>query len=112
MKKGRVTTKRAKRRPEPYEAEISRGIRFLDRKRPAWLKQISLKHLAMNSPFDCILGQLWSEYYRAANKFGWTDYWKTGYKYGFATRPSMTGYRVLTQAWKRRITQLRKARAK
>lgn len=109
MKKGRATTKRAKS-PEPYEAEISRGIRFLDRKRPAWLKQINLKYLRMDSPCDCVLGQIWGEYLTAAYKLGFYSR-EMSYRYGFSTDP-YSEYRTLTNAWKRRITQLRKARAK
>lgn len=116
MKKGRATTKRAKR-PEPYAEEIDRGVRLLDRRRPAWLKRINLKTLDMESGTDCILGQIWGHFARAIYRFGWIGYrfgWiGSGRKYGFLSAlPGSFEDDDITQAWKRRITQLRKARAK
>lgn len=47
-----------------YEAEIARGMAWLDTHRPGWEQDVNLHQLNMDSPCQCILGQLWGSYYK------------------------------------------------
>jgi hypothetical protein len=42
---------------------VKRGAALLDEKRPGWAGEIVLDRLAMNSCFNCILGQLYDSYF-------------------------------------------------
>ena len=42
---------------------VARGAELLDRRKPGWAAKINLDRLAMNSCDDCLLGQLYGNYF-------------------------------------------------
>jgi hypothetical protein len=42
---------------------VKRGAALLDEKRPGWAREIALDRLAMNSCFNCVLGQVYGSYF-------------------------------------------------
>lgn len=41
---------------------VAKGAALLDVKRPGWEKEVNVYSINMNSPYDCILGQIYHNY--------------------------------------------------
>jgi hypothetical protein len=50
-----------------YRRRVLRGVRFLNRVRPGWFREIDRDRLALDSEERDILGQLWGSY-----ELGWS----------------------------------------
>ncbi len=48
-----------------YGERIARGAAFLDERAPGWRQRIDLDKLEMVNPAQCLVGQLFGDYYRA-----------------------------------------------
>ena len=44
-----------------YQEEIQRGMAWLDETRPGWPEMVNLERLAMQSGYDCVLGQVFEK---------------------------------------------------
>lgn len=80
-------------RLNPYARRVRRGIAFLDRVHPGWRNKINPKRLDIASSRDCVLGQLYGDYFRGAVL---TDSWMDPEQLGFGTCVS---YTLLNHAW-------------
>lgn len=48
-----------------FTAEIAAGVAWLDDQRPGWRGEVNAERLDMRMPNDCVLGQLYSNYWQA-----------------------------------------------
>lgn len=53
--------------PEAIRARVALGAGLLDRVRPGWWREIALDRLAMHSCDTCVLGQLYSDFFRGCS---------------------------------------------
>lgn len=53
-----------------YAQQIKKWMRFLDLKRPGWLKRIKITKLDMDDPKLCILGQEFGDYHDGLDALG------------------------------------------
>lgn len=72
---------------------VENGARFLDVVAPGWWKSIKLRKLDMAHDENCILGQLWGNYFNGLAGLGLSD---DGRRFGF-DGPDST---ALVAAWK------------
>jgi len=95
-----------------FEKEIEKGVEFLNKVYPDWLSKIDLEKLNMDQPSNCILGQLYGNFYVAQNILDMSD--KNYDKMGF-TVPIVLYYDehdnekwdTLAKEWKEKIVSLR-----
>lgn len=87
-----------------FEDQIAKGVEYLDQDLgPSWFERIDLQQLEMEDCFRCVIGQLYSDFWKKLN-------FELGDSLGFSTWTE-GGYELLTQEWKARISQLRTERA-
>ena len=44
---------------------VANGVKWLDENRPSWIAEVNPDTLALQSPCDCVLGQLFGNYWDA-----------------------------------------------
>ena len=95
---------------QDYKAAASAGAKFLDEKHPNWFKQIDTNKLNMTLTNDCILGQLYGDYFEGAKQLA-LDVWphvvgfNVQYDGTFSVRDFPKHYKLSTDAWKEEISQ-------
>lgn len=62
------------------EKEVRRGIALLNEKQPGWSDRIEREHLRMSNTDDCVLGQLYGDYYDGVDELEISG---QEYEYGF-----------------------------
>lgn len=85
------------------EENVKRGISLLDEKVPNWRDRINWETLNIACFGNCVLGQLFGDYF-----YGWEELVAksgvpVGYHWGFDMSPGYDmseGYRQLTETWK------------
>lgn len=86
---------------KPYETEVKRGIKLLDRVRPGWRQKIDPLRLDMDRGCDCILGQIEGHYYDALSN--WPELnnrVESAAEYGFSVvPPTKDRFKALTRTW-------------
>ena len=97
----------------PLAARAARGAKLLDDTFPGWADRINLGRLKMEQRKNCILGQLFGDFFIGRKQFG---FWKAFQmqKHGFFARLfSVTSTRVqyqrLTEAWTAEVNARRAA---
>lgn len=80
---------------------IQRGIALLDERVPDWRTRVSARRLNTNSPWDCILGQLFGTYSTGLSNLGLGSVYPytIGKAYGFDIENGEE-YADLTAAWR------------
>lgn len=66
-----------------YEAQVARGITFLNKKKRGWRKKINIEMLNMLDSRHCIIGQLYGSYYRFISDIFGDDYSDKSEDHGF-----------------------------
>lgn len=85
-------------------AETEAGASLLDRVSPGWAKRIDRSRLAMNSLYDCILGQLYGSYAEGLTALRLTE--ETARMYGFNRTPKpYETFAPFVASWNERIEQ-------
>ena len=84
---------------------VRKGARLLDERMPGWWRQIDLERLDIDSPCDCVAGQV-GGYTEVLRALGLDD--GAEYDYGF-DGGSFAEVRALTLAWCELITARRAA---
>ena len=87
---------------------VDAGVAFLNVVKPDWLKRIDVSKLDLGNAKVCILGELYNSYENGVLVLGLDDETSSislGF-YDFDKRQ----YEQLTQAWKNKITKLRKVK--
>ena len=95
-----------------FEKEIENGVEFLNKVYPDWLSKIDLEKLNMDQPSNCILGQLYGNFYVARDILDMYD--NDTNKMGF-TVPIVLCYDehdiekwdTLTKEWANKIVELK-----
>ena len=90
-----------------YIRRAMKGAEYLDKKlgTKSWRKKIDKDRLDLLLPCDCILGQLYLDYYEGTRNLGITDYGRTAQRMGFCFewdpgKGQDHRYQELTEAWK------------
>lgn len=90
-----------------FSVEIQRGAALLDQHNPDWWKKIDLRSLDMRSHYDCIMGQLYVNYYLGLDRFALLG---SGYYFGFISEDdSKEAFLALENQWIDLINQRRGA---
>ena len=101
-----------------------RGVKLLDRKNPNWRKSVNKQILYTSDPTNCVLGQLYGDYYDGIrilfpirSLFGFP--YKIAFKYGFNTTTdgfhdtalplNDQGFPYLTDLWKAELSSAKVA---
>ena len=91
-----------------FEEQIAAGMRLLDERKPGWEREIDLNILRMSSCHQCVLGQIYGNYFETATSM------ELGEEYGFTLPflpmlrdlPKRTAmWETLTQEWKSAIEE-------
>lgn len=97
---------------------VARGTAWLDENRPGWIDEIDLDRLLMSSPCNCVLGQLYGNYFEViwgdpvaprppdGRSHGFNAY--DAYDLG-GTASQLAEYDDLHAEWVRVITERREA---
>ncbi|TDB90877.1 hypothetical protein E1264_03360 [Actinomadura sp. KC216] len=83
-----------------FETEIKRGAAYLDRVDPEWVKKIDLDLLSINDPKDCVVGQVFGDFWEW---MGYYTSWETVHEHGFAAENG--DHPQLTKEWKEFIRE-------
>jgi hypothetical protein len=85
------------------DERVARGMALLDKRNPGWRTRINLRTLNVETCDNCVLGQVYGDYFLGI--------WKLrlpllGFRFGFQTfMGGMTrGYPQLNAAWKQALT--------
>ena len=79
---------------------VQMGALLLDERFPGWANQVDTRNLEIRNCRDCILGQLYGEYFHGVRQLGLVE----GHSYGFAPSPHQYPFaRNLHNAWKQEI---------
>lgn len=100
-----------------YAPRVQAGIEFLNERDPGWYWKVEPDLLAMGSAEDCVLGQLYGDFFDGVAQFGWAygHHPYVGpdvYVHGFDVDPrdngfSFTAYNQLNRLWSYAIRRLR-----
>lgn len=92
---------------------VSRGIKYLNKKHPKWLKQIDQADLDLSKGDVCVIGQLEGTYYhsKTANSLSQKKQVKHGFdipdKFNNADSTNSSWlYSILTEEWLHQINKL------
>lgn len=85
------------------EEDVKRGMALLDEKRPDWRKYVELAALDMNEPAQCILGQVYGNYYDGRDELALDSL--TVMDYGFFSRGISDSWYDLTDTWVALLTE-------
>jgi hypothetical protein len=89
-----------------FEAEVAQGIALLDKRTPAWRERIDPDRLAIASCEDCVLGQLYGDYFDGREALlgdaPLIDASEWAVAHGF-TSESPSEEPALTAAWRRAL---------
>jgi hypothetical protein len=109
------------------EQRVANGVEWLDNNRPSWIAEVNPKTLAFESPCNCVLGQLFGNYWDApmvpSQRFpgeekdaereqnavallGFNAHWQEG-----GWREELPECELLTDEWRRVITARRETAA-
>lgn len=88
------------------EQRVQRGIELLDKERPGWRSEIDLHKLDMGEYNICILGQLYGDYGKGADKlFGIRSFDGSPAHYGFDKHPGLSDpFKALNDEWKKQLS--------
>lgn len=107
-----------------YSARIERGIKWLNKNKPGWLKKINLKLLDLSDGDKCVLGQAYKDFWAKVAEEGETpakgqinflravalgfavDKDDFGPEYDYSEEETAS-YDLLTAMWFSRLTALR-----
>ena len=103
-----------------YRENVTRGAVWLDEKEPGWWERIDLERLDMDSLTDCIIGQLYGDFWdweevrdnsEAASDLGFDAYsdYELREKFGYYCHDVGGDYAVLWALWNEEIAE-RKSR--
>ena len=88
---------------EKFRLRVASGIKWLDRFRPEWYKQIDLDLLDMGSGNFCVLGQLKVAFTEVPQPFSLAHF---GFNvYSSSDEDCFGGYTILYHLWKEAITK-------
>lgn len=82
---------------------VKRGVKLLNRRNPGWHEAIDLRDLDMDSPWCCVLGQLYHSFTLGLMEL---KVWGKGTTYGFFPRKDKD-VPILDALWKQAILDLR-----
>lgn len=96
-----------------FGERAAKGATFLDSRNPGWYKDIEIGILDMHSVFDCVLGQVFGDFFIAVEDLGLLVL--DTYDYGFdipvreqgTTVPNSPLWRALESSWKAEINKRR-----
>jgi hypothetical protein len=89
-----------------FETEVARGIALLDKRTPGWRERLDPDRLAIASCEDCVLGQLYGDYFDGREalhgNMPLVDAFDWAVDHGF-TSENPSGEPALTAAWRRAL---------
>jgi hypothetical protein len=96
-----------------FESRIDKGVAYLNRTNPKWYENIELNNLDLKSPFSCVLGQVFDDFWEKVNREGYIAQ-KGKMSVDLATERAFVlptakdgEYELLTRLWWLRIISLR-----
>lgn len=97
---------------QTLQDRVKRGAALLDEKHPGWAEKIDKLLLDMNDCYDCVLGQLYGEYFDGREALGLTHGWYHGFDNSVNTDispseelPVLAVYEHLNTLWIAEINQ-------
>ena len=90
-----------KKQIETIRKRVKRGIKWLDKEKPNWIKLIFFNRLKMVGFKTCICGQVFGDFYNVSLSS------KTIHSYGFDAS-ALYEYDTLGEVWKEEIRKIKK----
>lgn len=85
------------------EEDVKRGMALLDERKPDWRKYVKLATLDMNEPAQCILGQVYGNYYDGIDELALDSL--IVMDYGFFSRDIGDSWWDLADTWTALLTK-------
>lgn len=91
-----------------FSEEIAKGIALLDAKDPGWVNLISVDALTMSDVHNCVLGQLYGDYYDGVGILLLDDYTSDcGFDVSGEKLRLPAPWHSLTSEWKQAILDIK-----
>jgi hypothetical protein len=94
-------------------ARVELGIKYLNIRRPGWYNNVVLSSLDMGDTYDCVLGQLFGEFWTFLASVAWKE--RHAAELGFSVtydeltelyRGNWSVFGILTDIWRNKIEEL------